>query len=76
MATENRNLSAYDKDKVPNASELRFGIVVSEWNEEITEGLYSGALNALIDCGAKEENMTICCCCPSRHGSKNCFRVH
>ena len=57
MATENKNLSAYKKDEIPNASKLRFGIVVSEWNEEITEGLYSGAVEALVDCGAKKENI-------------------
>ena len=57
MATENKNLSAYNKDEIPNASKLRFGIVVSEWNEEITEGLYSGAVEALVDCGAKKENI-------------------
>ncbi len=57
MATENKNLSAYNKDEVPNASNLRFGIVVSEWNENITEGLYSGAETALLDCGARKENI-------------------
>lgn len=36
---------------------FRFGIVVSEWNDEITEGLYQGAFEALIDCGAKESNI-------------------
>ena len=57
MATENKNLSAYNKDEIPNAADLRFGIVVSEWNENITEGLYSGAVDALTDCGAKPENI-------------------
>ena len=52
MATINKNLSVYDKATIPNANGLRFGIVVSEWNSEITEGLFSGALEALIDCGA------------------------
>ncbi|MEH6514886.1 6,7-dimethyl-8-ribityllumazine synthase [Maribacter arcticus] len=52
MATINKNLSVYDKATIPNANGLRFGIVVSEWNPEITEGLFSGALEALIDCGA------------------------
>jgi 6,7-dimethyl-8-ribityllumazine synthase len=52
MATVNKNLSVYDKTTIPNANGLRFGIVVSEWNSEITEGLFSGALEALIDCGA------------------------
>ena len=57
MATVNKNLSIYDKATIPNASDLRFGIVVSEWNSEITEGLYTGAVEALIDCGALQENI-------------------
>jgi len=57
MATANKNLSAYDKTAIPNAKDLRFGIVVSEWNEGITEGLYKGAMEALLDCGAQEGNV-------------------
>jgi 6,7-dimethyl-8-ribityllumazine synthase len=57
MATANKNLSVYDKATIPNAKDLRFGIVVSEWNTEITEGLFTGALEALLDCGAKSENI-------------------
>jgi 6,7-dimethyl-8-ribityllumazine synthase len=57
MATANRNLSVYDKATIPNAKNLRFGIVVSVWNEEITEGLFKGALEALLDCGAQSENI-------------------
>ncbi|PXY39860.1 6,7-dimethyl-8-ribityllumazine synthase [Flavobacterium cheongpyeongense] len=50
MATENKNLSEYDKNTIPNAKDFRFGIVVSEWNDTITEGLYNGAFEALTDC--------------------------
>ncbi|MEZ4968999.1 MAG: 6,7-dimethyl-8-ribityllumazine synthase [Flavobacteriaceae bacterium] len=57
MATANKNLSVYDKATIPNAKDLRFGIVVSEWNGTITEGLYEGAKEALLDCGATEENI-------------------
>ena len=57
MATANKNLSEYDKSTVPNAKNFRFGIVVSEWNDTITEGLYKGAYDTLIDCGAKHENI-------------------
>ncbi|MEM9648764.1 MAG: 6,7-dimethyl-8-ribityllumazine synthase [Bacteroidota bacterium] len=57
MATENKNLSVYDKTAIPNAKDLRFGIVVSEWNETITEALYQGAFEALTDCGALEDNI-------------------
>lgn len=57
MATANHNLSNYDKATIPNAKDFRFGIVVSEWNSSITEGLWQGAFNALIDCGALKENI-------------------
>jgi 6,7-dimethyl-8-ribityllumazine synthase len=57
MATANKNLSNYDKNSIPNANEFRFGIVVSQWNDHITNGLYHGALEALLDCGAKQENI-------------------
>lgn len=57
MATENKNLSDYDNASIPNAKDLRFGIVVSEWNSEITEGLFQGALSTLLDCGAAAPNI-------------------
>tara|TARA_R110002072_G_scaffold1587_1_gene13231 strand:- start:25237 stop:25734 length:498 start_codon:yes stop_codon:yes gene_type:complete len=57
MATENKNLSTYDKASIPNAKDFRFGIVVSEWNHDITEGMFQGAFNALKDCGAINENI-------------------
>lgn len=57
MATINKNLSEYDKNTVPNAKDFRFGIVVSEWNENITAGLYKGAIEALLENGALAENI-------------------
>ncbi|MDO1514238.1 6,7-dimethyl-8-ribityllumazine synthase [Maribacter confluentis] len=57
MATINKNLSVYDKATIPNAKGLRFGIVVSEWNSQITEGLFSGAMEALLDCGAMKTDI-------------------
>jgi len=57
MATANKNLSIYDKEAIPDAANFRFGIVVSEWNTDITEGLYKGAVEALIDCGAISESI-------------------
>lgn len=57
MATENKNLSSYDKATIPNAKDFRFGIVVSEWNHSITEGMFQGAFDALKDCGAINDNI-------------------
>lgn len=57
MATVNKNLSEYDKDTIPNAKNFRFGIVVSEWNENITGGLYKGAVEALLENGTEQDNI-------------------
>ncbi|PKD16814.1 6,7-dimethyl-8-ribityllumazine synthase [Salegentibacter salinarum] len=57
MATEGNNLSDYDKDKLPDASDFRIGIVVSEWNDKITEGLYEGAYNTLIENRVQEKRI-------------------
>jgi|TARA_B110000967_G_scaffold192725_1_gene219612 6,7-dimethyl-8-ribityllumazine synthase len=57
MATENTNLSNYNKATLPDAKNFRFGIVVSEWNSQITDGLLSGALATLSDCGVDALNI-------------------
>lgn len=57
MATENKNLSEYDKATLPNAKDFKVGIVVSEWNDTVTNGLYRGAEEALLDCGMQLENI-------------------
>jgi len=57
MNKKNTNLSHFNKEEVPNAKGLTFGIVVSEWNGNITEGLYNGASDALIECGANANDI-------------------
>jgi len=42
-----------------NATEMKFAIVVSRFNAFITERLLAGALQALRQCGAKNENVEI-----------------
>ena len=58
MATKNTNLSHFNKEEVPNAKGLSFGIVVSEWNSNITKGLYNGAYEALIECGVNPTDIS------------------
>jgi 6,7-dimethyl-8-ribityllumazine synthase len=53
------NLSAYDPDSVPDASEMRFGIVVSDWNREITWALLQGAVKMLKLHGATDSDIII-----------------
>ena len=59
MATALRNLSSYDAATVPDASNMCFGIVVSEWNPEITGALLEGAVNTLEKHGAIPENIHV-----------------
>lgn len=59
MATAYQNLSQYDFDSVPDASGMKFGIVVSEWNTQITEALLEGACNTLEKHGVKQSNIQI-----------------
>ena len=59
MATALRNLSSYDATKVPDASNMCFGIVVSEWNPEITGALLEGAVNTLEKHGTIPENIHV-----------------
>ncbi len=57
MAT--KNLSEYDLTKVPSAATMKFGIVVAEWNYEITGPLAQGAVDTLKRHGATDENIII-----------------
>lgn len=57
MATKNQNLSSYDKATIPNAKRFRFGIVVSEWNATITDNLFKGAFETLLEHGVLEKNI-------------------
>lgn len=57
MATAGKDLSHYDKNSLPDASDMRIGIVVSEWNDDITENLFKGAHETLLDCGVDVERI-------------------
>jgi 6,7-dimethyl-8-ribityllumazine synthase len=57
MATT--NLSAYDKASIPNGKQFRFGIVVSEWNDNITQGLLEGAKSTLLEHNVQPDNILV-----------------
>lgn len=59
MATELQNLSGYNPETVPNAGNMRFAIVISEWNPEITGKLAEGTCCTLLRHGAKPKNITV-----------------
>ena len=53
------NLSAYKTENVPDATEMRIGIVVSDWNNEITWSLLEGAVKTLKKHGATDKNIVV-----------------
>lgn len=57
MATT--DLSAYNPNTVPSAKTMRFGIVVSDWNNEITWALLKGAVDTLKKHGTIEQNIVV-----------------
>jgi len=57
LASALKNLSDYNAETVPSADGMRFAVVVSEWNTEVTEALYSGAKETILKFGAKEEDI-------------------
>ena len=59
MATALHNLSEYDLSKVPDASNMCFGIVVAEWNPEITGALLNGCVSTLEKHGTLPENIHV-----------------
>ena len=59
MASALHNLSDYDFASVPSAADMKFGIVVSEWNSKVTGALLQGAFDTLLRHGAKKENILV-----------------
>lgn len=58
MATNLKNLSVFEKP-LPSAKEMSFGIVVAEWNSQITGALLDGAIATLKSAGCEEANITV-----------------
>ena len=57
MASDQKNLSDYSDKNITNMASKKVAVVVSEWNEEVTESLYQGALDTLLQHGVKKENI-------------------
>ena len=59
MTTANKNLSFFDKKSIPNASNFKFGVVVSKWNEKITNNLLKGVLDTLYSFNVVQSNIVV-----------------
>lgn len=57
MASDHHSLSQYDASKVPDGKHFRIALVVSEWNETVTQSLYKGATDTLLLHNVSSENI-------------------
>lgn len=57
MASDLKNLSEFDSEHLPDARGMRIGVVVSEWNTEVTETLFAGAKDTLMKAGVAESDI-------------------
>jgi 6,7-dimethyl-8-ribityllumazine synthase len=59
MSSSTYNLQNMIARPIPDGSDMRIGIVVSEWNDNITEALLNGAVETLKKYGVKEQNIMV-----------------
>ena len=59
MASSLKNLSTYNEENIPSAENLKFGIVVSEWNTRITHALFKACQATLLKHGALKDNIFV-----------------
>ncbi len=59
MASELKNLSVVEGSDIPSAKGMRFGIVMAEWNYEVTKALTDGAEKTLLKAGVDEKDIII-----------------
>lgn len=59
MSTPPKRLSTFDKNQLPDGSGLKIGIVVADWNREITDKLLQGATKTLQALGVSESDIQV-----------------
>lgn len=59
MAAKQKNLSSFDDQSMPEAYGMRIGIVVANWNKEITGALLEGTVRTLEKQGIDRDDILI-----------------
>lgn len=59
MATFSVNLSEFDSSSIPDGSSYKISLVVSEWNESITNSLKQAAFDTLVSSKVNPKNIKI-----------------
>ncbi len=57
MATELKNLSEFSIEELPDGSSFNIGLVVAEWNAQITGPMMDGAIQTLEKAGVKKKHI-------------------
>lgn len=57
MSSSDKNLSVFSTEGLTDISQKTFAIVVAEWNSEVTEKLFEGAYQTLINFGADADRI-------------------
>lgn len=57
MASSEKNLSSFNATNNERVAHYRFGVVVSEWNDQITEAMYEGAVDTILKLGGQKGNI-------------------
>lgn len=57
MSSADKNLSSFSKKYLPDINTKVFAVIVSEWNEAVTEAMFEGAYNTLRENGVRKENI-------------------
>lgn len=59
MSSALKNLSDFNHTTIPNGAGMRIGIVVAEWNIEVTGALRDGTIKTLLDNGVTENDIIV-----------------
>lgn len=59
MSSKKKNLSDYTRPVLKTTGSLHIGVVVSDWNPEVTHALRDGAVETLRECGIPAENIHV-----------------
>lgn len=59
MSEKRTDLSSQTSFKIKQASQFKIGMLVSEWNHEVTNSLKNGAKQSLLDSGIPASNIII-----------------
>lgn len=57
MSSSEKNLSSYSEKNTADVSKKKFAVIVSEWNDDITDALYQGVLDTLLEHGVERSNI-------------------